>query len=373
MKARLALALLAIVFVSAGCRPAAATAAPTVAPQALTLAAATAVPTSAPAPPKAPATATPTPRAGPLPVIFNDDGSPDGTTALFYLLSDPEVSVEAVTITYGEAHPAVYIQHMGRVLDELGRGDIPLGAGQDGPLAGTNEFPEALREGANNYWGLPLPNAERTYPAQDAAELMIAVARQAPEPVSILVTGPCTDLARALRMDPGVREHIAAVYIMGGAVKVPGNLSDLMPNPENKVAEWNVYADVQAAKEVFESGLDIYLVPLDATNQVRIGRQDTGRWRAGGRAAGMAADVYDMLMTSWGTEETAIWDLMTAAIMTRPELCASQPLHLLVGSRGAATGQTAVVAGAEPNVDACLHPDVEGIRRALSEVFSSSE
>ena len=80
-----------------------------------------------------------------LPVIFDDDGSQDGTAALAYLLSHPDVSIKAITISYGEAHPDVYVQHIGRKLDELGIEGIPLGAGQDAPLAGTNAFPDWLR------------------------------------------------------------------------------------------------------------------------------------------------------------------------------------------------------------------------------------
>jgi inosine-uridine nucleoside N-ribohydrolase len=151
--------------------------------------------------------------------------------------------------------------------------------------------------------------------------LIASVVRQAPVPVIIFVSGPCTNLANALRLDPGIRDNIQAVFLMGGAVHVSGNIGDLLPNPDNTVAEWNVYADPQAAQEVFQSGLDIYLVPLDATNQVTVTREDVRAWRTGGSTANFAADIYEMLLTSWGVPSAAIWDLMTAAIMVRPELC----------------------------------------------------
>lgn len=315
----------------------------------------------------------PTPPAENIPVIFDDDGSPDGTTALFYLLSHPEVSVEAISISYGEAHPEVYVQHIGRKLDDLGIHGIPLGAGQDSPLAGSNEFPEWLRQSAGNFWGLPIPNADKTYPVRHAPDLMISIINQTPQPVTVFVSGPFTNLAQALRLDPGIRPNIAAVYIMGGAIHVPGNIDDLLPNPENTVAEWNIYADPQAAKEVFESGLDIYLVPLDATNQVTISRQDTAYWRQGGAAAQFAADIYDMLLNTWGVRDAAIWDLMTAAIMVRPDLCAFQALHLEVTTdEGNASGQTVLVPDEEPNIYACLNPDVDLIKQTLNDVLSTS-
>ena len=312
--------------------------------------------------------------ARPVPVIFDDDGSPDGTAALFYLLSHPGVSVEAINITYGEAHPEVYIQHIARQLDYLGIENIPLGAGQDSPLSGTNEFPEWLREVSDEFWGLPIPNRQKSFPAQDAAELMVSTIGQAVEPVTIFVSGPCTDLALALRRDPGIKANIAAVYIMGGAVYVPGNIDDLVENSGNTVAEWNIYADPQAAAEVLASGLDIYLVPLDATNEIAVVRQDTEQWRQGGGTAGFAADVYDMLFETWGTGSVAAWDLITAAIMVDPGLCAFQPLRLqVITDEGATSGQTVVVTGGDPNVQVCLDPDGERVKQTFNEVFARSQ
>jgi inosine-uridine nucleoside N-ribohydrolase len=315
----------------------------------------------------------PSPAAQMLSVIYDDDGSPDGTTALLYLLSDPRVSLSAVNISYGEAHPQIYIQHMGRMLDNFGIIEIPLGAGQDGPLTGSNDFPEWLRQSADNFWGLPLPNPQKTYLVQDSAQLMVSILNQAPEPVTIFVSGPCTNLARALQLDPYIRNNIEAIYIMGGAIYTPGNLSDLVPNPTNIAAEWNVYVDPQAAKEVFTSGLDIYLVPLDATNQVKINMVDTNQWRTGGEIANFTADIYDMLLKSTNKSDIAIWDLMTAEIMVKPDLCGFQPLHLdVITEAGNTSGQTVVLPAGKPNTKVCLKPDAALIKQTLVEVFSSS-
>jgi inosine-uridine nucleoside N-ribohydrolase len=307
------------------------------------------------------------------PVIYDDDGSPDGTAALFYLLSHPEVSLQAIGISYGEAYPASYVQHIGRKLDELGIYQIPLGAGQNSPLAGDNEFPEWMRLAAENFWDLPQSGSDRTYPAQGAADLMVEVIKNSPEPVTIFISGPSTNLARALRLDPGIRGNIAAVYIMGGAVDVPGNIDDLVPNSPNRVAEWNVYADPQAAQEVFESGLEIYLVPLDATNQVSITREDTGLWRSGGGTADFAAEIYEMMLDTWAGDEAPSWDLMTAAILARPDLCVFQPLDLAVDTgAGDTSGQTFVAGEGGSTIQVCLEPAVEQIKQELGAIFSNS-
>lgn len=304
-------------------------------------------------------------------VIFDDDGSPDGTSGLLYLLSEQRSKVIAVSVSYGEAHPQVYIHHLGWMLEKYGYGDIPLSAGQDAPLAGDNSFPDAVREASNGFWGFAQASAEQTYPVQDSAELIVKTIMQSDEPVTLLVSGALTNLAQALRMEEGISENVAAVFIMGGAVYAPGNLNDLLPDTENTVAEWNIYADPRAASEVFASGLNLYLVPLDATNQVSLTRQDTGIWRKGGSIPDFAAEIYDSLMWAWDEDAIEMWDLMTAEIMMNPEHCTFTPLRLeVVTTEGSTQGQTRVVEG-EANVEVCLEPDGDAVKQNLAEVFSS--
>ncbi len=308
---------------------------------------------------------------GILRIIFEDDGSPDGTTALFYLLSQPQVHLEAASIVYGEAHPYIYIQHIGRVIEYSGTTEIPLGYGQDGPLSGERGFPEDIRQLANGFWGIPVPNTDKSYEIAPSPQLIVGLLNDSPDPVMFFESGPLTNLAQALQLSPGIKEKISAVYLMGGAVYVPGNVADFYPDNPNKVAEWNIYGDVEAANIVFEAGIPIVLVPLDATNQVLITRQDTSQWRAGSAAANLAADFYDMLLTSWNSQDAAIWDLMTAVLMLNPELCTFTPLHLqVVTLEGNTVGQTVVVPGETPNTTVCLQPDAAGIRENLIKVFS---
>ena len=304
-------------------------------------------------------------------VIFDDDGSPDGTSALLYLLSDPRADVRAVSVSYGEAHPQVYIQHLGAMLERYGYEEIPLGAGPDAPLAGNNAFPDFVREGSNGFWGFNQGSTDRTYTVQDSADLMVKTIKQSDKPVTLLMSGALTNLALALRIEPGIKENIDAVYIMGGAVYVPGNLKGLVPDSKNNSAEWNIYADPMAASEVFSAGLNLYLVPLDATNLVTLTHDDTRAWRKGGSIPDFAAEIYDSRMKDWGREEIEMWDLMTAEIMLNPQHCAFSPLRLeVVTTEGDTEGQTRVVEG-EPNVNVCLEPDRGAILQSLEEVFGS--
>jgi purine nucleosidase/pyrimidine-specific ribonucleoside hydrolase len=321
-----------------------------------------------------PATASTPEVAHRIPLIVDDDGSPDGTSALLYLLIQPDVDLKAAGISYGEAHPAVYIQHIGRMLDNFGFLDVPLGVGLDGSLSGNEGFPEWLRQSAGNFWGWPIPNANKTYPVQNDADLIISVVKQSQEPVTLFFSGPFTNLALALRKAPEIRNNIAALYMMGGAVYVPGNIHDFFPDSANTFADWNPYSDPQATKEVFESGLKMYLVPLDATNQVQINKIDTIQWRKGGEIANFVADIYDGLMNSTGKRKFYIWDLMASVIMLDRGLCDFLPLHLdVITEAGDHFGQTMVVPNKEPNINVCLKPNAALIKQKLIDTFSSSK
>lgn len=304
-------------------------------------------------------------------LLYDDDGSRDGTAALLYLLSQPDISIQAVTISYGEAHPNLYVQHMGCVLEMFGVGDIPLGAGQDMPLAGGTPFPDWLRQLSDDFWDYPLPNAEKTYPFQNAPDLIVTMINQAPEPVTLFVSGPFTNLAQALQLDPAIKGKIAAVYFMGGAVFVPGNITNLDRDSNNRVADWNMIADPQAAKEVFESGLELYMVPLDATHKVLFSQEDLLPWRQGDEKANMVVDLVDIMFNTWGLELAEIFDLTAAVLMVQPGSCNFQPLRLdVVTNNGPTLGQTKVVPDTEPNIYVCLEPDVDQVKQNLYETFS---
>jgi purine nucleosidase/pyrimidine-specific ribonucleoside hydrolase len=304
-------------------------------------------------------------------LLFDDDGSRDGTAALLYLLSYPHISIKAINISYGEAHPKSYIQHVGHMLDMLGIRDIPLGAGQDMPLAGGIPFPEWLRHLSENFWDYPLPETEKTYPFKEAPELIVSVINQASEPLTIFLSGTFTNLAQALRLNPSIKDNISAVYFMGGAVDVPGNITDLIPDSNNNVAEWNIVADPQSANEIFGSGLELYMVPLDATNKVIVRIEDILPWHQGDEKANMVADLYETMFINYGFKSTEIFDLTAAVIMVHPEFCVFQPLHMdVITSESNNLGQTIVVPNTKPNIQVCLEPNVDQIKQNLNETFS---
>jgi hypothetical protein len=175
---------------------------------------------------------------GPIPIIVDDDGSPDGMVALLYFLNNPNFDVRAVTVSCGEAHPDLFAPHVQQLLTEIGRADIPIGAGRDTPLEGNNAFPDPWRQASDDFWGITLPQVSGSLKPVPAAELIVETINNSTQPVIVFVSGTHTNLAEALRLDPGIVEHIREVYIMGGSIHVPGNIKSDWPAVDNSVAEW---------------------------------------------------------------------------------------------------------------------------------------
>lgn len=294
----------------------------------------------------------------PIPLIVDDDGSPDGTIALLYFLSNPLFDVRAVTISSGEAHPDVFAEHILQLLAGLGKADIPVGAGRATPLEGNNAFPDSWRQVSDNFWDIKLPAATATLEPIPAADLIMKTINDSAQPIVVFVSGTHTNLAEALRTDPGIADKIQGVYIMGGSISGPGNIKSDWPSIDNSVAEWNIWVDPVAAKEVFTSGLPLHLIPLDATKQVVWTPSDLPAWKSSNSPEGtMAGNLLKWMLDSWSPEGVYVWDLVAAVQATNPSICPEVPLAVnIVTAAGPEQGRTAVIQG-DLNVAVCLDPD----------------
>lgn len=287
--------------------------------------------------------------SGAIPIIFDDDGSPDAVIALMYLLRLEEsgvVQLRALTICQGEAHPAVYAEKLCALLKRVGREDIPVAYGSEHPLVGFNCFPSCWRAWSDAFWCLALPSAHKAPLLTPAYQLITDTLRAATQPVTILATGSLTNVALALRStDVVARGHIREIVIMGGAWNVPGNIrADAGPIDNvppcgpytNATAEFNFWADPVAASEVFHSGLSIRVVPLDATNTVRWTQEDARRWisssgKAGTEEGRIAGRLLLNMMEFYedyyaGSPFTSLWvyDLLAAVVVAHPEFSSPQ-------------------------------------------------
>ncbi|MCK4726168.1 MAG: nucleoside hydrolase, partial [Anaerolineales bacterium] len=196
--------------------------------------------------------------AEPRPVIIDVDMAHEDMHAILFLLQHPAVEVQAITVTgTGEAHCTPGVAHALGLLALHGKADIPVACGMETPLRGDNIFPEAWRQDVDNLYGLSLPLNPNPPASVPAAQLIAEVTSQSDRKVSLIALGPLTNLAEALQTYPNLVENLDSIYIMGGAVRFPGNVGLSGVGIDNQFAEWNIYLDPTAANIVLASGVPI--------------------------------------------------------------------------------------------------------------------
>jgi pyrimidine-specific ribonucleoside hydrolase len=313
-----------------------------------------------------------TARAQPGPVVIDTDAGSDDVMAVSLLLSQPGERIDAITVVNGLAHVDAGARNMGRLLDLAGRKSVPVFAGRNRPLRGNNEFPAEWRKISDDLPGVPLPPASRPPEAKRAADYLVERLRNAPTPVRILALGPLTNIAEALERDHSIARNIREIVIMGGAVRVPGNLRDGgVFHTNNSTAEWNIFIDPMAARIVFRSGVPIRLIALDATNKVKIGAEFLRQVEAKAQTP-LGRVVAGVLEADREAIDQAIfyaWDPLAAAALLRPSIVKTAPMHIEIKEDAPEEGRTIASPG-RPNAKVAVDADADAFRALFLESFA---
>jgi inosine-uridine nucleoside N-ribohydrolase len=291
-----------------------------------------------------PIAAIPVLSGAPRPVIVDVDMAHEDMNAILYLLQNPQVDVKAVTVAgTGEAHCEAGVRNARGLLAMHGRPDIPVACGPEMPMTGDHVFPDEWRQAADDLYGLSLPEKPAPATALQAPDLIASTVKESPGQVTVVATGPLTNLGQALVADPSIAERIDGIFIMGGAVELGGNVGMSGVGIENNVAEWNIFIDPHAASLVFHSGVPITLVPLNATRHAPV----TGDFYSciqENRTTPEAEFVFDILRANYDFVSSGgfqFWDSLTAGIFTDESLAEFKTMNLIVVEQeGPANGQT---------------------------------
>jgi inosine-uridine nucleoside N-ribohydrolase len=269
--------------------------------------------------------------------------APDDWLAILYLLGRSDVDVKAITVAgTGEARCPAGTRNALDLVALAGRPAVPVACGRETPLAGDHAFPTEWRDRVDRLLGLTLPENSGQVSGESAVELLIRIIRGSPRKVHLVALGPLTNVAEALQAEPALAENLEMITVMGGAVRVAGNVgpsSDI----ENDVAEWNIYVDPQAAAEVFRSGAPVTLVPLDATNHVPLS-MDFYRRLQRDRTTSVAEFAYRVLAAQEENVRSGFyyfWDPLAAALATEAGLGTFEEVPVVVvEEEGAESGRT---------------------------------
>jgi purine nucleosidase/pyrimidine-specific ribonucleoside hydrolase len=226
-----------------------------------------------------------------LPVLIDTDPGLDDALALFLACASPGLEISGVTTVAGNIGLERVTENALKLLDFLGRADIPVIAGAERPLA-REPLPAADIHGEDGLGGIALPASSRAALAQDATAFMEAeLMRRPAQSLRVLALGPLTNVAKLIESRPSAAMRIERIVAMGGAVRDNGNVTPF--------AEFNIAADPEAADRVLHAKIPLTLVPLDVTRKVAADPGFCSRLaEAGGRAGSTSAALIDAYLAN---------------------------------------------------------------------------
>jgi inosine-uridine nucleoside N-ribohydrolase len=298
------------------------------------------------------------------PVLIDCDPGVDDAIALLLALGSPELDVLGVTTVAGNQTLALTTANALRVVELLGREDVPVAAGADRPL--VRELVVAKVHGESGLGGWELPEVRGATVEEHAVDLLARCALESPAPVTLVTLGPLTNVALLLALRPEAARRLERIVLMGGAFG-PGNMTPL--------AEFNVWTDPEAAARVFASGLDVTMVGLDVTFQACVTSSEVARLGPG-RAARFVAGLfesYESKYASYTTRDGApVHDAVAVAAVVRPELLTTSARRVEVAlGPSLSRGQTVVDmrgwSQAEPTASVAVGIDAPGFLSLLIE------
>jgi len=301
----------------------------------------------------------------PKPVILDVDPGHDDAVALMLACGHPDLDLLAVTTVAGNVTIEKTTRNALRVLSLVGCTDVPVGVGAPEPL----ERPLHTAEDIHGKSGLDgpeeIPHAGFEPDESGAVALIADTLRASTEPVTLIPVGPLTNIAAFLREHPGLKDRVARISLMGGSM----GLGNTTP-----AAEFNIYVDPEAAREVFESGLPITMSGLDVTHQAGAGPRERARLRATGRVGHVVAGFLDFFATTYesvfGFDAPPLHDPVAVAAVLEPGLLKTRPMRVDIECESDLTrGETVCdfygVTGMAPNAEVGVELDRERFFRLL--------
>ena len=217
----------------------------------------------------------------PTPILLDCDPGHDDAIALLLALASPEVELLGVTTVAGNQTLERTTANALRVLELAGRADVPVAAGAPRPL--VRELDVAANvHGESGLDGPELPPPSATSVAGHAVAFLAGRIRERAGEVTLVATGPLTNVALLLGLEPDARPE--RIVLMGGSIG-EGN--------RTPAAEFNVWVDPEAAARVFESGIETTMVGLDVTHRAVLSDARVEELRGAGRVARVVAELID--------------------------------------------------------------------------------
>ena len=252
------------------------------------------------------------------PILLDCDPGHDDAIAILLALGSDELELRGVTTVAGNQTLEKTTANAIRVLELAGRGEIPVAAGAGRPLVREPRVAADVH-GETGLDGPDLPPPQAEPSPQHAVDFLA----ERIEGATLVATGPLTNVALLLARHPEAKPE--RIVLMGGAI-AEGNVTP--------AAEFNIWADPEAAQRVFTSGLDVTMVGLDVTHKALVTAEHAGQLRESGRIGEVVAELLEFYggfhRAIYGWDGSPIHDAVAVAHVIDPTLLEVERLNVRI-------------------------------------------
>ncbi len=298
-------------------------------------------------------------------ILLDCDPGLDDALALLLAHGDPNIELVGVTTVGGNVGLDNTTRNALQVREYLGFATVPIAAGAAQPLSG--EVRDAAHvHGSGGLGSVVLPEATLPLSESGAVDFIIETLRARPGAIHLVATGPLTNIALALRQEPAIARWAASFTIMGGSY-TRGNAT--------VAAEFNIWADPEAAQVVFDADWSVTMIGLDLTLQAQANASVIKRLTELGKLADefivpLATFYFNPKMEDWDGQ--AVHDVCAVAFIARPDLFSVKHARVDIETAGTFTRGMTVVDFDPPNPNArvAIQLDVAGFWAYVESVFA---
>ena len=309
-------------------------------------------------------------------VILDVDTGTDDAVALMLAALSPDLELIGATTVVGNVPCAVCTENSLRVFDHIGK-DVPVYQGMVEPMV-RPDFERSDENGSGIHGlHLPLPEATSKVQPQHAVEWLIQTYEESDGDIVLIPVGPLGNIGMMLRQRPDLAAKIPEIVIMGGAHHY-GNMT--------ASAEFNIWADPEAARVVAHAGVPIRMVPLDATHKALTTLDDCKALRAlNTPAATAAADFIERRIEGYNKYQpmkihnsTPVHDALAVCAVLDPSVITTEHVYVDIDcSGGISDGRTVCDfgkrSGKEPNMHFAMDTDAEKFRQMMFDILGRTE
>ena len=297
-------------------------------------------------------------------IIMDCDPGHDDAIAIILAAAQPTLEILAITTVSGNAEIEKTTDNALKICDLVSLTDVMVSKGASEPLVRLRETAPGIH-GDSGLDGPELPVPSRSWSKEHGADTIIRLVKESTEPVTLLPTGPLTNIALALTKAPEIKKNIEEIVLMGG-----GTFGNWTPT-----AEFNIWADPEAARKVFESGIPTVVMGLDITHQAlatkevieQVNQIDNHVSNVVGELLVFFASTYKEMFDFDGAP---VHDVLTVAYLVAPELFKMKDVNIVVETKAEFTAGTTLidlhgVTGREVNAKFGVELDVEGFWKLM--------